>query len=276
MTRTNSTHSLGWLALTAALSFALPSFAQDASADAATAGPSSDVEVGADATSGESGAPADDDSAGDDTASASGDSTAPDGATPDAAGDEPPAADAPAADAPAGTGDDALLEPSGEQEDESFFDLDVTQSDEPSLLERQIVAIVASGVAVVALAAGVGLGVFAYVQYQCLADVIACNENLEDPITGTELFDARANVEQLALLADMAYLFAAASALVAVTGFIRGFFFTGKSDDAEPTKVEGGSTTSRREERPWRVPAVATLQESNRSRRGSSLFVEVE
>lgn len=157
--------------------------------------------------------------------------------------DAPPAAEEPTAEEPlaeedpllADDGEDPLLVDDGEDDD--FLDLNVTQSDEPSILERQIVAIVASGVTVVALIAGATFGTLSYLQYQCAADVIACNEVLDEPIIGDQLFEARANVEQLALLADMAYLFAAASALVAITGFVRGFIFTGAGDDEDTTEA---------------------------------------
>ena len=97
--------------------------------------------------------------------------------------------------------------------------------DEPSVDERRIVAFVATGVTVASLATGVTMGVLAQQQFACADDIIDCNKTLKDPIAGEELFDVRAEVEQKALFADMAYLFAGAAAVVATVGYLRGFVF---------------------------------------------------
>ncbi len=107
------------------------------------------------------------------------------------------------------------------------------KAEEPSLEERRIVAYVASGVAVVSLATGITMGVLAQLQFDCAKDVLACNNGLQNKIAGTELFDLRAEIEQKALFADMAYLFAGAAAVVATVGFLRGFVFV----DEEPTEA---------------------------------------
>jgi|GEM_PF-1514769 len=104
--------------------------------------------------------------------------------------------------------------------------------DEPSLQERRIVAFVATGVAVASLATGVTMGVLAQQQFACADDIVACNKGLKDPIVGEQLFDVRAEIEQKALFADMAYLFAAAAAVVATVGYLRGFVFV---DEAPAT-----------------------------------------
>ena len=106
-------------------------------------------------------------------------------------------------------------------------------AEEPSLEERRIVAYVASGVAVASLAAGVTMGILAQTQFDCAKDIIACNGTLQNKVVGEELFDVRSEVEQKALFADMAYLFAGASAVVATVGFLRGFVFVdGEAADA--------------------------------------------
>lgn len=102
--------------------------------------------------------------------------------------------------------------------------------EEPSLGERRLVAFVAAGVAVASLATGVTFGVLAQTEFACVQDVVACNKGLENKIVGEELFDARAEIDQKALAADMGYVFAAASALVATVGFLRGYVFV----DEEP------------------------------------------
>jgi hypothetical protein len=100
--------------------------------------------------------------------------------------------------------------------------------------ERRLVAFVAAGVATVALGAGISLGVLAQQRYDCLADVVACNQTLEEPIVGDAFLEARADVETLSLLADMSYVLAAGSALVAVTSFIRGYLLPIDTDEVTP------------------------------------------
>lgn len=98
-------------------------------------------------------------------------------------------------------------------------------AEEPSVEERRIVAFVSTGVAVASLATGVTMGVLAQVQFDCAKDILACNKTLQNPVVGDELFDVRSEVEQKAVFADMAYLFAGAAAVVATVGYLRGFVF---------------------------------------------------
>jgi hypothetical protein len=98
-------------------------------------------------------------------------------------------------------------------------------ADEPSLQERRIVAFVASGVAAASLVTGVTMGVLAQQQFACADDIIACNGTLQNKVVGEEFFDLRAEIEQKALFADMAFLFAGAATVVATVGFLRGFVF---------------------------------------------------
>ncbi len=200
--------------------------AQQAPAQPEAAAPAPATDDAAEPSESAPPAPADDGNA------AAADATAPGQDQPAAA-----PADAAPADAPAEGGDDFT----DEFDDFSDVELDGDDADllagdtadesGPSSFERQIVGYVAAGIAVVALAVGIGLGTYALIQYQCLQDVVACNEGAEDPITGNEFFDAKANVEHLALGADMAYLFAAAAALASATSLIRAFFFTDDDDD---------------------------------------------
>jgi hypothetical protein len=100
---------------------------------------------------------------------------------------------------------------------------------DPTVGERRLVAYVATGVAAVALGAGITLGVLALDGYTCLEDVPACNErDGMEPIEGEDFLDRKAQVETTALFADMAYVVAAAATVVAVTGYIRGYFLTGE------------------------------------------------
>jgi hypothetical protein len=179
------------------------------------------------------------------TASFAQDAAAPaDGA--EAAPTAAPAADAAPAATPAPAADAAPAAPAPAPAAESAPPPD-RGGDEPSIEERRVVAYVASGASLVALGVGVTMGVLASQQFACLEDVIACNADLEDPIEGTELLDARAEVEHKALVADMMYLVAGAAAVVAATGFVRGFVMTGEESDAtaslgvqEPLVAVGG------------------------------------
>lgn len=120
-------------------------------------------------------------------------------------------------------------------------------AEEPSLEERRLVAYIATGVSVIALATGATFGVLAQLEFDCAKDVIACNQGLNNKIVGEELFDVRAEIEQKALAADMAYLFAGAAAVVATVGYLRGFVFV----------EEDGATASLPEEpAPVRVVGV--------------------
>jgi len=103
---------------------------------------------------------------------------------------------------------------------------------DPSVGERRLVAYVATGVVAVSLAAGITLGVLALDGYNCLSDVPACNDRPgQDPIEGDAFLDKKAEVETTALFADMAYVVAAAATVVAVTGYIRGYFLTGEESE---------------------------------------------
>lgn len=97
--------------------------------------------------------------------------------------------------------------------------------EEPTVEEKRLVAYVATGVAVASLAAGITFGLLAQSSYDCAIDVIACNQDRKNKIVGEELFDARNDVEQKAIAADIAYLFAATAALVATVNYLQGFVF---------------------------------------------------
>lgn len=107
------------------------------------------------------------------------------------------------------------------------------ESDEPTVEEKRLVAFVATGVTVIALASGITLGVLANDQYQCAADVIACNQGRANKIVGGELFDVRNEIEQKAIAADISYLFAATAALVATVNYLQGFVFVDEAGSAE-------------------------------------------
>lgn len=115
-----------------------------------------------------------------------------------------------------------------------------------SLEERRLVAIVATGVAVASLATGVVFGLMAQDNFDCARDILACNASRDNKVVGTELFDLRSEIEQQALVADMGYLFAAASGVVATVGFIRSMPAVGESDAppaaAAPPPVPASST----------------------------------
>ena len=97
-----------------------------------------------------------------------------------------------------------------------------------------MVAYVATGVTVASLASGITFGLLAQSEFDCAKDVIKCNGGLQNKIVGTELFDVRREIEQKALAADMSYLFALASAVVATAGYLTGFVFV---DEGEATSA---------------------------------------
>jgi len=109
-------------------------------------------------------------------------------------------------------------------------------AEEPSVEERRIVAFVSTGVAVASLITGVTMGVLAQVQFDCAKDIIACNGTLQNKVVGTELLDVRSEIEQKAVFADMAYLFAGAATVVATVGYLKGFVFV---DEEAPPAVAG-------------------------------------
>lgn len=100
-------------------------------------------------------------------------------------------------------------------------------------MERRIVAYVATGVAAAALVTGITLGTLALNKHACLSDVVACNQGAAEPILGEAFLEQKAEVETMSLLADMSYVVAAAATIVAITGYIRGYFLT--EEDAEVT-----------------------------------------
>lgn len=125
------------------------------------------------------------------------------------------------------------------------------RAEEPNVAERRIVAYAATGVAVASLATGITMGVLAQAQFTCAKDIIACNSGLQNKVVGEELFDVRAEIEQKALFADMAYLFAGAAAVVATVGYLRGFVFV----DEEPAAAASLTVPA-----PSSTLAIATAQ----------------
>lgn len=114
------------------------------------------------------------------------------------------------------------------------------RAEEPSVEERRLVAYAATGVAVASLATGITMGLLAKSQFDCAADILTCNGTLKNKVVGEEMFDLRAEIEQKALFADMAFLFAGASAIVATVGYLRGFVFV----DAPTEAVEAPAPTA--------------------------------
>ncbi len=101
--------------------------------------------------------------------------------------------------------------------------------DGPSRLERLLVASGAGMVSVVALGVGLGFGVWALLDYQCLRNIQSCNDGRSEgsKITGANFLKARQTGERKALAADMGYLMAGTFALVAVLGLAAAFWPSG-------------------------------------------------
>lgn len=131
------------------------------------------------------------------------------------------------------------------------------RTDGPSVEERRLVAYGATGVSAVSLVAGSVLGFLALDQFNCLSDVVTCNTARvaagQQPIEGTGLFTARAEMEQKSLGADMAFLLAGTSAIVATVGYLGGFVFTGEQADAAAQP----KTTDASPINPFNTPVVS-------------------
>jgi hypothetical protein len=152
-------------------------------------------------------------------------------AAPRALAQEPPAttpSEAPAAEAP--PAEAAPAAPTGPEPTLA----NARATDEPSAGDARVVAYVSTGVTVLALAAGVTLGIVAQTQFDCIKDVVACNDVLVGqgaaPIVGDQLFDARAEVERYAVLADASYLISGVAAVVATAGYLAGFVFLNQDE----------------------------------------------
>jgi hypothetical protein len=129
------------------------------------------------------------------------------------------------------------------------------EAEEPSIGELQVVGITASAISLVSLGVGIAMGVLAQQQYACAQDIITCNTTLQNKVVGSELFDLRAEVDQKAMFADMAYLVSAAGAVVGTVGILRGFVFT--DPPATPTSAAVVPGEPAPVEQPATAPAPA-------------------
>ncbi len=120
-----------------------------------------------------------------------------------------------------------------EEGEEDFIDIDdidledfKLEEEDPEIARREhrLVGWVSGGVAVAALTTGIIMGVIAKRDYDCLADIQACNAARDEPITGEDFLIQRGKVEERAVIADVAFLFAGASALVSGVSLARGYW----------------------------------------------------
>lgn len=109
---------------------------------------------------------------------------------------------------------------------EARVELESPAGGKAQIAERRILAYASTAVAVLAFGAGGTIGYLARDQYDCLQNVLACNENLATPIEGTEYLDQVAEMEQKAVLADMMLVLGVASSVVAITNWVQGFLWT--------------------------------------------------
>jgi hypothetical protein len=101
--------------------------------------------------------------------------------------------------------------------------------EQPSRLERLLVAGGATVVAVAGVGIGVGFGLWALSDYLCLRDVNACADRpiAARKLEGTNFLQARLEGERKALAADMGYLMAATFTAVAALGYASAFWPSG-------------------------------------------------
>ena len=171
-----------------------------------------------------------------------------------AGADEPaPTPNAPPADAPkAETTDPPPPEDIPESAGEDFAEDDELaetwlEPETPGLAQEQIeehriLAYASTVVAVLSFGAGSTIGYLARDQYDCLQNILSCNENLSAPIEGTAYLDQVAEMEQKAVLADMFLVLGVASSVVAVTNWVQGFLWT---DDEQKDARAMGSDANR-------------------------------
>lgn len=109
---------------------------------------------------------------------------------------------------------------------EAWLEPETPARAQEEIAERRILAYGSTAVAVLAFGAGGTIGYLARDQYDCLRNILSCNENLPNPVEGTEYLDQIAEMEQKAVLADMLLVLGVASSLVAITNWVQGFLWT--------------------------------------------------
>ena len=93
--------------------------------------------------------------------------------------------------------------------------------DEPTKAESRTIAWVFAGLTAASLAGGVYAGLQAQEQFDCLSDVLACNDNRDTPIENDDFIKAKSDLDRITLLADMGYLTAVVTSTVTIAAIVR-------------------------------------------------------
>ena len=93
--------------------------------------------------------------------------------------------------------------------------------DEPSASESATIAWVFAGVTLASLAGGAYAGMEAQTQFDCLSDIVSCNEDRDTPIENEDYLKAKADLDRLVLLADMGYLTAVVTTTVTIAAVVK-------------------------------------------------------
>ena len=96
-----------------------------------------------------------------------------------------------------------------------------SEMDEPSASESATIAWIFAGVTLASVAGGVYAGLEAQTQFDCLSDIINCNEGRDTPIENEDYLKAKADLDRLVLLADMGYLTAVVTTTVTIAAVVK-------------------------------------------------------
>jgi hypothetical protein len=93
--------------------------------------------------------------------------------------------------------------------------------DEPTTAESKTIAWVFAGLTAASLAGGVYAGLQAQEQFNCLSDILSCNESRDTPIENDDFLKAKSDLDRVTLLADMGYLTAVVTGTVTIAAIVR-------------------------------------------------------
>ncbi len=93
--------------------------------------------------------------------------------------------------------------------------------DEPTIAESRTIAWVFAGLTVASAAGGVYAGLQAQEQFNCLSDVIACNDGRDAPIENEDFLKAKSDLDRITLLADMGFLTAVVTSTVTIAAIVK-------------------------------------------------------
>ena len=127
----------------------------------------------------------------------------------------------------------ASSEPEAEPEPAAAAPVPVADRDEPTAAESKTIAWVFAGITVASLAGGAYAGMEAQSQYDCLADVLTCNESRDSVIENEDYLKAKADLDRTVLLADMGFLTAVVTATVTVAAIVNAL----QGDDPEESET---------------------------------------